>query len=320
MKVLVALGGNAIKQAHEKGTFEEQLENCRIASKALVRIIKNFKAGDWMVITHGNGPQSGNLDVQQVAGKEKVPAQPLDCIVAMTQGQIGYMFQNTLQQQLKAAGIKKDVAAVVNQVEVSPDDPEFSGDNASKPVGNFFGEAEAKELKAKHPDYVVKNVKPTADKGWRRCVPSPIPSANVEANVLKKMLASDIVVIASGGGGVPVMKDANGDYKGLEAVIDKDRAGEVMAVELGADTFMVLTDVENAIVNFGKPEAKPIGAISGADMKKFQAEGHFLAGSMGPKVEACQQFIVDGGARAIITSLDKAEDAIEGKTGTIITK
>ena len=127
-------------------------------------------------------------------------------------------------------------------------------------------------------------------------------------------------VIASGGGGVPVMKDANGDYKGLEAVIDKDRAGEVMAVELGADTFMVLTDVENAIVNFGKPEAKPIGAISGADMKKFQAEGHFLAGSMGPKVEACQQFIVDGGARAIITSLDKAEDAIEGKTGTIITK
>jgi carbamate kinase len=205
-------------------------------------------------------------------------------------------------------------------VEVSPDDPEFSGDNASKPVGNFFGEAEAKELKAKHPDYVVKNVKPTADKGWRRCVPSPIPSANVEANVLKKMLASDIVVIASGGGGVPVMKDANGDYKGLEAVIDKDRAGEVMAVELGADTFMVLTDVENAIVNFGKPEAKPIGAISGADMKKFQAEGHFLAGSMGPKVEACQQFIVDGGARAIITSLDKAEEAIEGKTGTIITK
>ena len=320
MKVLVALGGNAIKQAHEAGTGEEQFENCRTTARALVEVIKNFKPGDWLCITHGNGPQSGNLDVQQQMGKEKVPAQTLDIVGAMTQGQIGYMMQNTLQECMNAAGVKKDVAAVINQVEVSPDDPEFSGDNASKPVGNFFTEEEAKALKAARPDYVVKHVKPSAEKGWRRTVPSPIPSANVEASVLRKMLAADIIVIASGGGGIPVMKDAKGNYKGLEAVIDKDRAGEVMAVALGADTFMVLTDVENAIVNFGKPEAKPLGKVTLAEIDKYLKEGHFLAGSMGPKVEACMKFIRDGGKRAIITSLHKAEEALEGKTGTIITK
>ena len=199
MKVLVALGGNAIKQAHEAGTGEEQFENCRTTARALVEVIKNFKPGDWLCITHGNGPQSGNLDVQQQMGKEKVPAQTLDIVGAMTQGQIGYMMQNTLQECMNAAGVKKDVAAVINQVEVSPDDPEFSGDNASKPVGNFFTEEEAKALKAARPDYVVKHVKPSAEKGWRRTVPSPIPSANVEASVLRKMLAADIIVIASGG-------------------------------------------------------------------------------------------------------------------------
>ena len=273
-----------------------------------------------MAITQGNGPQSGNLSVQMEAGKDKVPVQTLDIIGAMTQGQIGYMLQNMMQKHLKAYGLDKDIVAVVNQVVVDPNDPEFTGDAASKPVGNFLTEAEAKELKEKHPDYVVKKVKPTGDKPWRRTVPSPIPIANAEARALKKILEKDIIIIASGGGGIPVRQDKQGNYQGLEAVIDKDRAGEILAQAIGADTFMILTDVEHAMLNFGKENQKPVGKVTLAEMKKFAAEGHFLAGSMGPKVEAAMKFVENGGKKTIINSLSRAADAFEGKTGTIITK
>jgi len=230
------------------------------------------------------------------------------------------MLMNTMQKRLKALGMDKDVVAVVNQVVVDPNDPEFSGDTASKPVGNFFTEAEAKELKAKHPEYVCKQVKPGVEKGWRRCVPSPIPSANAEARAIKKILAQGIIVIASGGGGIPVRKDEDGNYKGVEAVIDKDRAGQVMAEAIGADTFMMLTDVEHALLNFGKENQKPVGKVTMAEAKKFASEGHFLAGSMGPKVASAIKFVERGGTRAIVSSLDKAVEAFEGRTGTIITK
>jgi len=320
VRVVVALGGNAIKQADEKGTAEEQFRNCEITAEALSKIVSEFKDGDSLVITHGNGPQSGNLDVQQVAGKEKVPAQPLDVVGAMTQGQIGYMIMNGMEKHLKERGVDADVLAVVNQVVVDPNDPEFEGENASKPVGNFFTEDEAKALKAAHPDYVVKHVKPSAEKGWRRTVPSPIPARNAELRAINKMLDAGIIVIASGGGGIPVMEDDKGNFQGLEAVIDKDRAGEVLAEGVKADVFMVLTDVENAVLNYGKENASSVGAVSLADMKKYFDEGHFLAGSMGPKVASAMKFVEWGGARAIITSLNKAEDALEGKCGTIITK
>lgn len=320
MKILVALGGNAIKQADQEGTTEEQFANCEETAEQLAKIVSEFKPGDWMAITHGNGPQSGNLSVQMEAAKLIVPVQTLDVIGAMTQGQIGYMLQNMMQKHLKAHGVDKDVIAVVNQVVVDPADPEFLGDTASKPVGNFFTEEEAKEVKSKNPEYVCKLVKPGAAKGWRRCVPSPIPSANAEARAIRKILAQDIIVIASGGGGIPVRQDEEGNYEGLEAVIDKDRAGEVMAEAIGADTFMVLTDVDHALTNFGKDNAKPVGKVTLAEMKKLAAEGHFLAGSMGPKVEAAMKFVEKGGQRSIISSLSKAVDAIEEKTGTIITK
>lgn len=320
MKLLVALGGNAIKQADEEGTTEEQFANCETTAEQLAKIVSEFKPGDWLAITHGNGPQSGNLSVQMESGKFAVPVQSLDVIGAMTQGQIGYMLQNMMQKHLKAHGVDKDVIAVVNQVVVDPSDPEFSGDTASKPVGNFFTEDEAGEVKEKHPEYVCKLVKPGVEKGWRRCVPSPIPSANAEARALLKILGQDIIVIASGGGGIPVRKDDQGNYQGVEAVIDKDRAGEVMAQAIGADTFMVLTDVENAVLNFGKDNPTPVGKVTLSEMKKYSEEGHFLAGSMGPKVSAAMQFVEKGGQRSIITSLTKALDALEGKTGTIITK
>ena len=318
MKLLVALGGNAIKQAHEAGTTEEQFANCEKTSEQLAKIVSEFGAGDWLVITHGNGPQSGNLSVQMDAAKDLVAEQTLDIIGAMTQGQIGYMLQNTMQKHLKAHGIDKDVIAVVNQVLVDPDDPEFTGDTASKPVGNFFTAEEARALKAEHPDYVVKEVKPGAEKGWRRCVPSPIPSLNVEGRAIGKILDAGIIVIASGGGGIPVMQDDKGDYQGLEAVIDKDRAGEVMAREIGADTFMMVTDVEHALMNFGKENAAPIGEVTVAEAQRLADEGHFLPGSMGPKVASAIKFVQDGGKRAIISSLDKTVEAFEGKTGTII--
>lgn len=318
MKILVALGGNAIKQAHEAGTTDEQFANCDKTSEQLAEVVAEFGPDDWMAITHGNGPQSGNLDVQMNAAKDLVAVQTLDVIGAMTQGQIGYMLQNTMQKHLKAHGVDKDVIAVVNQVQVDPDDPEFTGETASKPVGNFFTAEEARELKAQHPDYVVKEVKPGVEKGWRRCVPSPIPSLNVEGRAIRKILDAGIIVIASGGGGIPVMKDADGIYHGLEAVIDKDRAGEVMAQEIGADTFMVLTDVEHAVTNFGKDNAAPIGTITVAEAKRLVGEGHFLPGSMGPKVASAIKFVEEGGKRSIISSLDKAGEALEGKTGTII--
>lgn len=320
MRVVVALGGNAIKQAHEAGTAEEQFINCGITAEALAKIVSEFKDGDSLVITHGNGPQSGNLDVQQVAGKEKVPAQPLDVVGAMTQGQIGYMIMNQMEKHLKAHGVDADVIACVNQVVVDPNDPEFVGENASKPVGNFFTEEEAKALKAAHPDYVVKHVKPSAEKGWRRTVPSPIPARNAELRAINKILDAGVIVIASGGGGIPVMEDADGNFQGLEAVIDKDRAGEVLAEGVKADVFMVLTDVENAVLNYGKDNAQAVGEVKIADMKAYYDEGHFLAGSMGPKVASAMKFVEWGGDRAIITSLDKAVDALDGRCGTIITK
>jgi len=318
MKLLVALGGNAIKQAHEAGTTEEQFANCEKTSEQLAKIVSEFGPGDWLAITHGNGPQSGNLSVQMDAAKDLVAEQTLDIIGAMTQGQIGYMLQNTMQKHLKAHGIDKDVIAVVNQVLVDPDDPEFTGDTASKPVGNFFTAEEARALKAEHPDYVVKEVKPGAEEGWRRCVPSPIPSLNVEGRAIGKILDAGIIVIASGGGGIPVMQDDKGDYQGLEAVIDKDRAGEVMAQEIGADTFMMVTDVEHALMNFGKENAAPIGEVTVAEAQRLADEGHFLPGSMGPKVASAIKFVQDVGKRAIISSLDKTVEAFEGKTGTII--
>lgn len=319
MKLLIALGGNAIKQAHQEGTAEEQFENCKITTKQLAEIISNFNSDDdWLAVTHGNGPQAGNLLVQQEMGKEKVASQRMDIVGAMTQGQIGYMLQNSLQRYLKEYGVDRDVIAVVNQVVVDPNDPEFSGDTASKPVGNFLTEEEAKELKAEHPRYVVKKVKPTGDKCWRRTVPSPVPIANAEARALQKILGQKICIIASGGGGIPVMKDKDGNYQGLEAVIDKDAAGEVMAEAIGADTFLILTDVENAKLNFGKENEQALGKINLSEAKKYAEEGHFLAGSMGPKMRACIRFVEWGGKRAIVTSLNKAVDALAGKTGTVI--
>jgi len=318
MRLLVALGGNAIKQAHEKGTTLEQFINCKKTATLLAKAAQKMGPKDRLIITHGNGPQVGNLAVQQDLAKEAIPPQDLDILGAMTQGQIGYMLQQMLDNQLRDLKVKMPVVAAVNRVQVNKDDPEFQGENASKPVGNFLTEAEAKEVKKKHPEYIFKKVKPTGEKNWRRVVPSPDPIVNVEAEAIRRMVDAGVIVIASGGGGIPVVLDPDGHNRGVEAVIDKDLAGEKLAEVVNADTLLILTDVEKVKLNFGKPDEKSIGHMTVSEAEKYLQEGHFLAGSMGPKVKACIRFIKWGGKKAIISALDKVTEALDGKTGTEI--
>jgi carbamate kinase len=318
--VLIALGGNAIKQANEKGSSEEQFKNCWKTTQYIANIIQSLAPEDRLAITHGNGPQVGNLMVQQKVAEDIVPAHPMDVVGAMTQGQIGYMLQQTLVNHLKEKKIKKSVCTLLNQVLVDRDDPEFEGENASKPVGNFLTKEEAQELKRNQPDYIIKKVKPNGERCWRRVVPSPDPIANIEGNVIKKLVNAGVIVIASGGGGIPVLKDANGKLKGVEAVIDKDLAGERLAEIIKANILFVLTDVEKAKINFGKANERGLGKITYEEAKRYYEEEQFLAGSMGPKVKACLRFLENGGKKAIISSLDKVMEAYKGETGTIIEK
>jgi carbamate kinase len=312
--IVIALGGNAIKQADEKGTAAEQFRNVEITSAQLVSMLK---FGHRLVITHGNGPQAGNLLLQQEGALAEVPAQPLDIVGAMTQGQIGYMFQQTMQNMLWKEKLPLPVVSIVNQVLVSEDDPDYQ--DPTKPVGPFYTEEEAAKLRKERPDYVIKEVKPkSVVKRFRRVVASPDPIRNIEYVAIRRMVDSGIVVIASGGGGVPVVYDKNDNLRGTAAVIDKDKAGERLAEVVGADVFLVLTDVEAAKINFGTPQEKAVRTVTLSEMKKLHKEGHFKAGSMGPKVLAAIRFVEWGGECAIITSLDKAVDALIGKAGTRI--
>ena len=312
--VVIALGGNAIKQANEKGTAEEQFKNVATTCDQLVKM---NALGYKLIITHGNGPQAGNLLIQQEEGKNLVPPQPLDVIVAMTQGQIGYMFQNILRNYFMNKGKNIPITTVVTQVLVDENDPDFK--DPSKPVGPFYTKEVALELQEAK-GYVVKQVKPKGEKTWRRVVPSPEPIRIIEADCIRALVAARAIIIASGGGGVPVKKNPDGTFSGLEAVIDKDKAGNVLAQSVDADIFLILTDVQHACINYGKADEKPLGEITVAEAKRYLAEGHFLAGSMGPKMEAAIRFVKAGGDKAIITSLDHAVDALEWRTGTRIRK
>jgi carbamate kinase len=310
--VVVALGGNAIKQADQKGTTDEQFKNVDITAKELAAIAKK---GYRLVVTHGNGPQAGALLIQQEEAVEFVPPQTLAICGAMTQGQIGWMMQNRLSFRLKEQGVEQSVCTVVTQVEVSDEDPDFQ--DPTKPVGPFYTKEEAFELKEQL-DYVVKEVKPGIEKSWRRVVPSPEPIDIVEKESVQDLVKAGVIVVASGGGGIPVKLNGDGSYSGVEAVIDKDRAGFKLAQVVEADKFVVLTDVEKACLNFGKPDQKELDFVKVDEAEEYLKQGHFLMGSMGPKVQACIRFVRWSNREAIITSLSKAGDALEGKTGTHI--
>ena len=307
-KVVVALGGNAILQPGQEATYENQLENVRISAEVIARIINN---GHTVVVTHGNGPQVGNILRQNEEAKHVVPALPLDVCSAESQGFIGYMLEQTLRNELIKLNNESPVVVTLTQTEVSSDDPDFQ--DPSKPIGVFFSEEEANKL-AEEKGWIVKE---DAGRGYRRVVASPEPKTILGSKAISQLTELGSIVVAGGGGGVPVVKQADGTYKGIEAVIDKDRSGFKLAEEIKADTFMILTDVSNVYVNYGKPDQKALEQITLAEAKGYVEEGQFSAGSMGPKMEAAINFAETGG-RAIICSLDKADQAMEGKAGTQI--
>jgi carbamate kinase len=310
-KIVIALGGNAIKQWNQKGSAEEQLENLRRSCSHMMKIVKR---GYPIAITHGNGPQVGNLLIQQERSVREIPAQPLDVCDVMTQGQIGYMIQQTLMNELKDAGIKRDVVTLITQVMVEKEDPGFL--NPTKPIGPFYSKIR-KEKYGKHQGHVFQRVEMKGER-YRRVVPSPNPLQILEGKVIKDLFESGVIVIASGGGGVPVISDDDGHIRGIEAVIDKDLAGEKLAESVGADLLMILTEVDQVYLNFGKKEQKGLRTLRLEEAKKYLGEGQFPAGSMGPKIEACVRFIEYGGEKAIVTCLECADDALEAKGGTQI--
>ncbi|MFS8640093.1 MAG: carbamate kinase [Symbiobacteriaceae bacterium] len=308
--VVVALGGNAILQPKQKGTIEEQMANVSYSAQQIVKLIQ---AGYRVVISHGNGPQVGNILIQNAAARDQVPAMPLDVCGAESQGLIGYMIQQCLYNELKKAGLDKQVATVLTQVVVRPDDPAFN--HPSKPVGPFYDAAEARRLAAERGFCMRED----AGRGWRRVVPSPEPLAIRELPVVRRLLAEGVVVIAAGGGGVPVRALGDeGELAGVDAVIDKDLAAARLAMELGADGLFILTDVEAVALDWGTPRQRSLGRVSPGELRRYQTEGHFAGGSMGPKVEAALRFVEAGGARAGIGALHQALAVVEGRSGTQI--
>ena len=310
-KIVLALGGNAIKQWNRQGTAAEQYENVKASCSHIVKIIQR---GYRVVITHGNGPQVGNLLIQQEAGARSVPAQPLSICGAMSQGQIGFMIQQALLNELKDVRLTRNVVTLITQVVVDPDDPGFQ--NPTKPVGPFYTRAQ-KEKNEKQGGVAFKRI-PMPGEHYRRVVASPDPLRILEGRMVKDLFERGAIVIASGGGGIPVIMDEDGHVSGVEAVIDKDLAGEKLAEAVGSDLFMILTDVEKVYLHYGTKRQKGLGKLSLEKVKPYLKSNQFPAGSMRPKVEACVRFIEYGGERAIITALDRALDALDGRAGTHI--
>jgi carbamate kinase len=307
---VVALGGNAIG-ATGKEDIHQQFANTRMAIDGILPLIKQ---GYNLAISHGNGPQVGNalLRVERTF-PDGIPALPLGVIVADTEGGMGYMIEQCLQNRLKAEGIARDVVTIVTQVVVDKDDPSIQ--NPSKPIGPYYKAEDVAGLKAR--GWTVKD---DAGRGFRRFVPSPIPRAIVNQRTIRQLVQQGTIVITAGGGGVPVCVESDGRYEGVDAVIDKDRASAVLARDTGAGTLLILTQVEKVALNYKKPDQQDLATLTLADARKYMAEGHFAAGSMGPKIEAAIQFLEDGGEQVIITSLEKAGAAVQGLAGTRITQ
>lgn len=307
-KILVALGGNAILSTD--ASAKAQQEALISTSKSLVKLIAN---GDDLIVTHGNGPQVGNLLLQQAAAdSEKNPAMPLDTCVAMTEGSIGFWLVNALDNELQSQGIAKDVVSVVTQVIVSEDDPAFT--NPTKPIGPFLTEDEAKQQEAE----TGAKFKEDAGRGWRKVVASPKPVGIKEASVIKNLVDAGVVVVSAGGGGVPVVEDASSKHlRGVEAVIDKDFASQTLSELVEADLFIILTGVDNVYVNYNKPDQRKLETVTVSELREYIAQDQFAPGSMLPKVEAAIAFVENRPeGKAIITSLENIGEVISGQGGT----
>jgi carbamate kinase len=308
-KVVIALGGNALVRPDEAGTLEEQY---RRISEAMVPTADLVMAGFATVITHGNGPMVGNLLLQMECARSTVPPMPLFISDADTEGSLGYLIQQCLVNELHRHREDRGVITVITQAEVHANDPAFSVPD--KPIGPFYSANEAEGLQAERGWQLMED----AGRGWRRVVPSPRPLTIIEKDIISYLLLGGIIVIAAGGGGVPVIRQSEGDLIGVEAVIDKDRASALLASEISADLLIFLTAVEYVYVDFLKPQQRPLLTLSPAEAQKYQQEGHFAAGSMGPKIESALDFLSRGGRRVLITQPENLAAALRGQTGTHI--
>lgn len=306
---LIAFGGNAILPENQKGLQEEQMRNAQKAAEMMVQIIKK---GYELIVVHGNGPQVGNLLIQMEEASNKIPPFTLDVCDAMTEGSMGYMLEKALINELRRESIDKDVATVITQVVVDKDDPAFQ--KPTKPVGPFYPKFRAQQLMRQKKWTMVED----AGRGYRKVVPSPKPIDIVPKWIIRDLVLSGRVVIAAGGGGIPVIINSRGLYEGVEAVIDKDYAASLLAREVGADLFIILTGISRVYYNFGKQDQKPLPIITIDEARKYLAEGQFPAGSMGPKIKAAIEYIEAGGREVLITSANHLKAALINRSGTRI--
>ena len=306
---VVALGGNAILPSGGTGTIEEQRE---VTIGSMEHVADLIESGRRVIITHGNAPIVGNILERNEAAKDRIPAMPLDICGADSQGGIGYMIQQILGNVLRHRGIDNPVVSIVSQVVVSEDDDAFQ--NPTKPIGPYYGLEESKELETSKGWIMKEDV---GGRGYRRVVPSPTPREIVEADVITSLLSQGVVVIAVGGGGIPVVR-RNGKLEGIDAVIDKDRAAAALASGIGAEKLIILTNIEQVYVDFGKPEQRGLGKIEVSEIRKLYEAYEFPAGSMGPKVRAAIDFVEAGGQSAIITHAATLKEAVDGDVGTQI--
>jgi len=306
--VLVAVGGNSLIRAGQRGTMEEQFANARLVCEKIADLTAQ---GFTVVVTHGNGPQVGSQLLRSEAGSSQTYTLPLDVCVAMTQGEIGYILQTTLQSVFRERKIAHSVSAMITQVSVNRHDTAFL--NPSKPIGPFYSEEAALRKK----NELGWSIGEDAARGYRRLVPSPRPCSIVELDVIHLCLTHGIVVIASGGGGIPVVAE-NGTIHGVEAVIDKDRASALLAVQLGVERLIISTDVAEVAINYKKPNQSPIRRMTVGQARNYLARGFFLEGSMKPKIEAAVEFLLGGGREVIITDPEHITEALAGCSGTSI--
>jgi carbamate kinase len=308
-RAVIALGGNALIKKGQKGTIYEQFVNTRESCRSIVQMIK----ANWdVVITHGNGPQVGALVLQNQAAKDITPEMPLGICVAESEGLIGYMVQQCLSNALKREQITKPVIALITQVIVDPNDPSLT--RPSKPIGPYYKEEEAIQMLKQGASMT------RLPRGWRMVVPSPDPIRIVEGEIIKKMLDEGIIVIASGGGGMPVIEKEGWGLDGLEAVVDKDLAAERLAEAVQAQVLLILTDVEKVYLKYNTPTQQPLDHVTFAELREHYMNGEFPEGSMGPKILAALRFIEYGGELVIISNIEQGWEALQGKTGTHITK
>jgi carbamate kinase len=306
---VVAFGGNALLRSEDRGTQEEQIARAKQAARWLAEIVRH---GYKLIVVHGNGPQVGNILVQAEEASTKIPPQTLDVAVAQTEGSIGFMLQQAIRNRLESIGLPGDVTTILTEVEVDPTDVAFK--RPTKPIGPFFTRYRAEALERD----LGWTMREDSGRGWRHVVPSPQPLKIMNVATIEHMLDTSSVVIAAGGGGIPIVRGRDGQWRGIEAVIDKDFASSLLAGELSADVFIILTGVAKVSIDFGKPTQKDVDRLTVAEAEKHLTSGQFPSGSMGPKIDSAIRFVRKTGRSVLITDVQRLREALAGEDGTTI--